>query len=188
MSIQIDNLLKQTRPKMDSVLKSYEIELSNLRTGRASAALVENLTIEAYGVPVPIKQIAYISLPDAASIMISPYDKQLLKPLEESLAKADLGAMPVNIGTAIRISLPPLTEERRNELIKVAKVKAEEARIALRNVRADAWNKVQKLVEEKQVSEDDKYYGLENLKKLIEEFNGKIEAMLEQKEKEIGTI
>ena len=184
----LDIIIKQSRPKMDRVVEAFFDDLKGIHTGRASAALVEDIKVSHYNAMIPLKQIASISAPHANLIVISPWDKGALQPIETAIKESGMQINPVNDGANIRISLPPMSEERRKELVKLIHQKAEEAKIALRNIREDSWRQIQK--EEKQgiITEDDRYRGESELNKIIAEYNKKVEEIIKKKEQEIMTI
>ena len=184
----LDEILKSIKPKMDAILTALANEFRTLHTGRASASLVEDLLIDYYGTKTPLKQMAQITTPQANQILIIPWDQNASKDIENSIRESELGLNPSSEGKQIRIILPPLTEERRRELTKVVKSKSEQSKVIVRNIRRDAWEKIQKSEKEGKITEDDKYDGQEKLNKLIEDHNLKIEKMCEDKEKEIMTV
>jgi ribosome recycling factor len=163
-------------------------ELSTLRTGRASAALVENIEVEVYGSRTPIMHMAQIMIPEPRSIAIQPYDKNALKDIEKAIQASNLGINPVNDGTYIRLSIPQMTEDRRKELVKVVGQMAEKARVSVRNVREEIWKEIQKMEKDGKLSEDDKMSGKEELQKVVDKHNDEIKKMSEAKEKEVMTI
>jgi len=165
------SLINGTKPKMQEVLKQLDEEFKNLRIGKANSSLVEDIKVLYYGTQTPLKQMASVSTPDAKTITIQPWDKNSLGDIEMAVRNADLGLSPVNDGNVVRISLPPLTEERRQELVKHLKTVAEEARVALRNIRSDVWNSVKSLEKDGKLTEDDKYRAEEELNKIIDDFN-----------------
>jgi len=173
---------------MSEVISKLEEDLRTVRTGKASSVLVENIQVSYYGTQTALKQMANISTPDASLIVIQPWDLNALGDIEIAIRNANLGLGTTNDGRVIRISLPPLTEERRNEFVKLIHQKAEACRIALRNLRKEGWEEVQKLEKDGSLTEDDKYRGEDELNKLIEEYNKKIQTAIEIKEKELKTI
>lgn len=184
----LEKIINEAKPRMQQVLEKLEEELKTIRTGRASSGLVENVLVTYYGTPTPLKQVASISIPDGSLIVIQPWDKSVMHDIETGIRGANLGFNPINDGQVIRISLPPLTQERRGEFVKSIHQKVEAARIAMRNVRKDAWEEVQKQEKVGEITEDDRYLGEERLNKLIDEYNKKVEEAGEGKEKEIMTI
>lgn len=180
--------IESLKPRLDETLIHFTDEAAKLRTGRAHPALVEGILVDYYGTETPLKQIAGVSIPEARSIVISPWDKGALLQIESAIRAGDLGLNPVNDGSVIRITLPALTEDRRKELVKSLNQRSEEARIAVRTAREDVWKEIQKLEAEGGISEDDKFHGKDELQKVVDEYNKKIEELREKKEAEIMTI
>jgi len=181
-------IIEKIRPNLDKSIEHFKEELNQLRTGRASTALVENLLVDYYGAKSPLKQVASLSTPEPRMITISPWDKDNLVSIEKAIRESQLNLQPNNDGQVIRINIPQLTEERRRDLIKVLNQKAEEAKIVVRKVREDAWEEIQKLEKSGKISEDDKFSSKENLQEVINEYNGKIQAIRDVKEKDVMTI
>jgi ribosome recycling factor len=180
--------MKILRQKFDQVIDKLSEDFKGIRTGRASSGLVENIIVTYYGQNTPLKQMANITTPDAALIQIQPWDKNSLGDIELAISNSDLNLSPTNDGNVIRISLPPMTQERREELVRNISKKAEEARIALRNVRGEAWEQIQKMQKAGTLTEDDKYSAEEELNKTINDYNKKIETVFKEKETEIRSI
>lgn len=178
-------LLKDGEKRMDGAVKNLEKDFSKLRTGRASTALVENVMVDYYGTPTPLNQIASISVPDPRSITIQPWDKAAFGAAEKAILKSDLGLTPINDGKVIRINIPPLTEERRKELVKVAKKYTEEAKVAVRNVRRDLNEGLKKKLKDKAITEDDERKGVDDVQKLTDKHVKLCDDTLAKKEKEI---
>jgi len=185
INIEVDKILKDARLKMEDSLRIFERDLAAIRTGRASAMLVENILVEVYNSKMPLKGLATISVPEATSIVVVPFDKNNISAIEQAIRESDLGINPVNTGLNLRLVFPPMTEERRKELSKIVFDKAEETRISLRLLRKEAWDKARAIPS---VTEDDKYWVEEHLNRLIEEFNGKIEELAGRKEGELMRI
>mgnify|MGYP001589678436 CR=1 FL=1 len=182
------SIINNTKPKMQQVVDKLVVEFKNLRVGMASSSLVEGIKVEYYGTPTPLNQMASVSVPDAKSIVIQPWDKNNLGDIELAVRNADLGLSPVNDGNNIRINLPPLTEERRQELVKHSKTISEEARVALRNIRQDVWNQIKSLEKDGKLTEDDRYRAESELNKTIDDFNRKMEQETDIKGKEIMKV
>jgi ribosome recycling factor len=180
--------IKEAEEKMKKALASLDKEFSRLRTGRASTSLLDGIRVDYYGTPTPIDQIASVSTPDSRTITIQPWDRKAFSDVEKAIQKSDLGLTPVNDGKIIRIGIPPLTEERRKDLAKVAKKYTEEAKVAVRNVRRDANEALKKLKNDKKISEDDQHKGQEEIQKLTDAYVAKSDAALAKKEKEIMEI
>lgn len=180
-----EEILDEMRQKMNKTLKALERELKKIRTGRASAALLEGLKVECYETVMPIEQVASISVPESRLIVIQPWDKSILGNIEKAILKSDLGLTPMNDGQVIRIAIPPLTEERRKELAKLAKRAAEECKVAVRNHRREANEMFKELKNEKEISEDDLFKAQNQVQKITDEYIEKIEKITAKKEKEI---
>jgi ribosome recycling factor len=181
----VKDVLQDAENKMQSANKSFEESLATLRTGRASPMLVEKLMVDYYDVPTPLMQLATISAPEPRLLAIKPFDPGSIKTIEKGILASDLGLNPSNDGKIIRLAIPPLTEDRRRELAKIVHHRAEEARVAVRNVRRDAHNDLREFEKEKVISEDDLKRGEEELQKLTDKHIEKIEDAVKRKEKEI---
>lgn len=181
----VKEILHQTEEKMKKALESMSREFSEIRTGRASPTLVEGLHIDYYGTPTLLKQLASISAPDAHLLLIQPWDITAITEIEKAIMKSNLGITPSNDGKAIRLSLPPLSKERRQELAKVVHKMSEEGRVSLRTIRRDAKEGVEKLEKDKAISEDDKFRSIAELQKSVDKYIAKIDELLKNKEKEI---
>ncbi len=184
----MDTLIKDCKERMSKALQSLGKDFSKLRTGRASSLLVEDIRVDYYGTPTPLSQIASIAVPDSRTITIQPWDRNAFSDVEKAILKSDLGLTPINDGKIIRISIPTLTEERRKDLVKVAKKYTEEAKIAVRNVRRDANDSLKKLKNDKEITEDDQHKGQDEVQKLTDEFVAKADETFAEKEKEIMEI
>ncbi|MCM8781209.1 MAG: ribosome recycling factor [Candidatus Omnitrophica bacterium] len=160
-------------------------EFSEIRTGRASPSLVEGMHIDYYGTPTLLKQLASIFVPDAHLIVIQPWDPSVIPEIEKAILKSNLGINPSNDGKVIRLSVPPLSKERRQELVKVVHKMAEEGRISLRTIRREAKEVLERLEKDKVIPEDDKFRGIDELQKLVDKYIAKIDELLKNKEKEI---
>lgn len=181
-------IIEKKKTDFEKVLDHFQQELNQLRTGRASVSLVENLMVDYYGTKSPLKQVASITIPEARTIVISPWDKGSLGNVEKAVRESQLNLNPNNDGQVVRINIPPLTEERRKELVKILNQKAEEARIGVRKCREEAWEEIQHLARDGKIGEDDKFAGKDRLQEVVDEYNGKIEKMRESKEREILTV
>src|SRR5512146_2123368 len=173
---------------MKGAIQSLEEELTGIRTGRASPALVERLQVEYYGTPVPLVQLASISVPEPRALLIRPFDATSLKAIERAILASELGLTPNNDGKVIRLNIPTLTEERRRELVKVVNSRLEEARVAVRNVRRDLMKDLREFEKEKLISEDDLEKAEEELQKLTDKMIEHIEVIGEKKQKEIMEV
>jgi ribosome recycling factor len=173
------------RDRMEKCLESLGRELGTVRTGRASPALVERLVVDYYGAPTPLQTLAGISVPEPAQLAIRPYDRSALSAIEKAIQKSDLGLTPTNDGDTIRIAIPQLNEERRKELVKVVHRKAEEARVAVRNVRRDEVDHLRKVEKEGHVSKDEVESKLAELQKTTDQFIGRVDDAQQKKEAEV---
>jgi len=181
----VSEIEKQAKEKMDKAIEAMEHEFASLRTGRASAALLEGVAVEAYGAVTPIKQLATISTPDAKSLVIQPWDKNLMAAIERAILAANLGFTPQNDGKVIRINIPPLTEERRKELVKMAHKMAEKGRVAVRNVRRHSNEEARKAAHDHHMSENERDIVMEKVQELTDEHIERIDQLLAAKEEEI---
>ncbi|MGE7914026.1 ribosome recycling factor [Lysinibacillus xylanilyticus] len=178
-------VLEQTKEKMNKTIAAFSRELSSIRAGRANASLLDRISVEYYGAPTPINQLAGVSVPEARLLVIAPYDKTILGEIEKAIMKSDIGITPTNDGSVIRLMIPALTEERRKDLVKQVKKEAEDAKIAVRNVRRDANDDLKKLEKAGEITEDDlRGYG-EDIQKLTDDFIVKVDQVTKDKEKEI---
>lgn len=181
-------VISDAESRMKKSLAAMEEEFDTIRTGRASAALFEKIKVEYYGNPTPLNQVASISIPESRLVVIQPWDKGLLNEIEKAIQKSELSLNPSNDGKVIRINIPPLTEERRKEYVKIAKNMAEQARVAVRNIRRDANDELKKQQKSGDISEDDAKRGEDEIQKRTDSFVEKINTALEEKEKEILEI
>lgn len=180
--------IEKKRTDFEKSIEYFKEELNQLRTGRASAALVENIAVDYYGTKSQLKQIAGITIPEPRTIVIAPWDKGSLVFIESALRESQMNFNPMNDGQVIRINIPTLTEDRRKELVKVLNKKAEEARIAIRKQREEIWEEIQEAEKSGTIGEDDKFKGKDELQKVVDEYNGKIEEIRKRKEEEILTV
>lgn len=181
-------LRKRATERMEGAIEVFKKDLASIRTGRASLSLLEGITVDYYGTPTPIQQVASLSIPEPRQILIQPWEQRLIPEIEKAIMKSDLGLTPTNDGKVIRINIPPLTEERRKQLVKVVRKRAEEARIAIRNIRRDTNEELKKLEKDKHLSEDIVKRSQEEIQKLTDSFIGKIDDILAHKEKEIMEV
>lgn len=184
----IKDLLKETDSRMHGAIHALEENLLAIRTGRANPALVEKIHVEYYGSDVPLMQLASISVPEPRSLLIKPFDKSSMKSIEKAILASSLGLTPNNDGQSIRLNLPPLTEDRRRELVKHVHHRLEEARVSLRNVRRDAMKDLKDFENEKMISEDDRKRGEEELQKLVDKVMTEIDRIGHRKEQEIMEV
>ena len=181
-------VLGETERKMDSSITALKRELSAIRTGRATPALIENVPVDYYGVSTPLNQIASISAPDTRAIMVQPWDKQALQEIEKSLIKSDMGFNPSNDGTIITVPIPPLTQERRQELVRLLKRKLEESKVSIRNVRRDGIDSLRKLERAKSISQDENRRTQEQLQKSTDSHVKIVDELGASKETEIMQV
>ncbi|MBM7716455.1 ribosome recycling factor [Siminovitchia sp. FSL H7-0308] len=180
-----NQVISNVKEKMKKAIQVYTRELASIRAGRASAALLDKISVDYYGVPTPINQLATVSVPEARLLVIQPYDKAVLGDMEKAILKSDLGLTPANDGSLLRISIPQLTEERRKELVKQVKREAEDAKVVIRNIRRDGNDELKKLEKNGDISEDDlRSYG-EDIQKLTDEHIKKIDQITKEKEQEV---
>jgi len=184
----IADVLKETKVRMKGAVQSLKEDLSAIRTGRASPALVEKLSVEYYGQPTPLIQLASISVPEPRQLLIKPFDPGSVKDIEKAVQTSDLGLTPNSDGKVIRLNLPPLTEERRRDLVKVVHARVEEAHVAVRNIRRDAIKDMREFKDEKLISEDDLKRGEDETQKLTDEIVREIDNMGQAKEKEVMEV
>jgi ribosome recycling factor len=178
-------VFEATKDRMSKAIQAYTRELASVRAGRASASLLDRITVDYYGAPTPVNQLAGISVPEARLLVIQPYDKSILGEIEKAILKSDLGLNPSNDGSIIRIMIPQLTEERRKDLVKVVKKASEEAKIAIRNIRRDANDELKKLEKNGEITEDAQRGYSDDIQKLTDDNIAKIDQITKDKEKEI---
>ncbi len=184
----MDRIIKDTEKTMRETLSRLADDLKKIRTGRASTSLVEDLKVSYYGTMMSMREVATLSAPEAGLIQIKPFDKGAINDIETAIRNADLGLSPINDGIFIRVSLPPLTQERRTDLAKQAKKTGDAAKVALRTVRGENWEIIQKSVKDGSLTEDDKYSGEKKLNELIDKMNSEIDKIISEKEKEIMSL
>ncbi len=184
----IDQIINEIRPKMKDSIKELISELSRIRTGRAHASILDGVRAMYYGNLTPLNEMATISVPEPTVITVKPWDRGVLADIETAIRNSDLGLSPVNDGQQIRLVLPPMTGERRAEIVSQIKKQAEQTKVILRNIRGDAWSKVQAAVKNKEATEDDKYEAEEKLNKVILEMNKEVDRIASEKEAEILKI
>ncbi|RKY42377.1 MAG: ribosome recycling factor [Candidatus Makaraimicrobium thalassicum] len=182
---EVDRIVKETEDRMQTALESVRKQFSTIRTGRAHPALVESVKVDYYGTKTPLKQLASVSAPEPRLIVIQPWDKGSMAEVEKAILASDVGITPTNDGKVIRLSMPQLTQERRDELVKVLHRIAEEGKISLRNARHNANEEAVKLEKENKMTEDDKFLTKERTQKLIDQYIKKVDTLLADKEEEI---
>ncbi|MBM6618413.1 ribosome recycling factor [Bacillus suaedaesalsae] len=182
------SVIKTAKEKMDKAIQAYQRELATIRAGRASAALLDKITVDYYGAPTPVNQLASVNVPEARMLVITPYDKTSLGEIEKAIMKSDLGITPTNDGSVIRIVIPALTEERRVELTKLVKKYGEEAKVAVRNIRRDANDDLKKLEKNGEITEDELRNFTDDIQKETDIHIAKVDAVTKEKEKEIMAV
>ena len=183
--IDYRKIIEKIKPEMEKAVKTFEEEIKAIKSSRASSELVENLQVECFGQKFHLRQLGQISIPEPRQILISPWDPSYIEPIVKAIEKSGLGMNPTVDGNSIRITLPPVTEEFKKNLLRILSQKKEAAKKKIREARTDAWDEIQDAFLEGKISEDQKYKGKEELQDLVEEFNEKIEEIAERKEKEI---
>lgn len=184
----IADVKKSAEQKMQKSLETLKADLGKVRTGRAHTGILDHVTVDYYGTPTPVSQVANVNLLDARTIGVSPWEKNLIGAVEKAIRDADLGLNPATVGDVIRVPMPPLTEERRKELIKVVKGEAENARVAVRNVRRDANSALKDLLKDKAISEDEERRAQEDIQKLTDRYVAEIDKALQAKEADLMAI
>ena len=184
----IDDIKQDARNRMQKSIEAFKVELSKIRTGRAHPSLLNHVTVDYYGSEVPIGQAANITVEDARTLAVTPWDKSMVGVIEKAIMTSDLGLNPSTAGTVIRVPMPPLTEERRKELVKVVRELAENARVAVRNIRRDANGDLKTLARDKDISEDEDRKGQELVQQVTDTSVEEIDALLQEKEKELMEI
>ncbi len=182
------NIVQLYKEQFDKTIDFLKTDISGLRTGRATPALVDGVIVEAYGTKQPLKSVASVSVADAKTLVIEPWDKGLMQAVEAGLRMSPLGINPINDGKLIRLPLPELNQERRQELLKVLNQKMEQARISLRKVREEVRNAIESAEKNKQITEDEKFQYQDDLEQMVKEFNEQVKMIGEEKDKEITTI
>ncbi|WP_017316089.1 ribosome recycling factor [Mastigocladopsis repens] len=180
--------LAEAESTMQKTVESTQRAFNTIRTGRANASLLDKVTVDYYGSPTPLKSLANISTPDSTTILIQPYDRNSLNLIEKAISMSDVGLTPSNDGSLIRLNIPPLTSDRRKELVKIAAKYAEEGRVAIRNIRRDALDTIRKLEKTAEISEDESRDQQDKLQKLTNKYTARVDELLAEKEKDITTV
>jgi len=183
-----ESIVKDAKTRMQKSVDAVRDELTKLRTGRASTALLDHLKVDYYGNPTPINQVATVSVADARTLAVNPWEKNMVPVVEKAILESDLGLNPVSAGDVIRIPLPPLTEERRKEMTKLVRAEGEAGKVALRNIRRDANNHLKELLKTKELAEDEEKRALDEIQKMTDEFSGKVDQVIHDKEQEIMEV
>ena len=184
----VNEVLSEAKKAMEKAVKALKKEMSRVRTGRASISMLDDVTVEYYGVPTPLSQVATLSVPEARLITVQPWEKNLIPAIEKAIFKADLGLTPSSDGVLIRLPVPALTEERRREMVKMIKRMAEDAKISVRNARRDANENLKMLEKEKEITEDAQKRSEKDVQQLTDEYVSTIDAVVQTKEQEVMEI
>lgn len=184
----IDEIKQDAQDRMGKSVDALKVNLNKVRTGRAHPSLLDNVTVEYYGVDTPLNQVGNVSVPDARTLAITVFDKGMIGAVEKAILKSDLGLNPASQGTLIRIPLPPLTEERRKDLVRVVKGEAENGKVAIRNIRRDANSDIKTLNKEKEISDDEMHQAEDEIQKITDTFVKQVDAILAEKEAELMEI
>ncbi|HEX7027680.1 MAG TPA: ribosome recycling factor [Gammaproteobacteria bacterium] len=184
----INDIKKDAEKRMQRSIEALIHELSRMRTGRASTGLLDHINVEYYGSTMPIKQVANVVVEDARTLSITPWEKQMIPVIEKAIMTAELGLNPVTAGSVIRVPMPPLTEERRREFVRLVKQEGENARVAVRNIRRDANSDLKQLLKDKEITEDEDRRAQDAIQKLTDKYIEEIEVILEKKEKDIMEV
>ena len=184
----IEEIIENTKERMSKSVDSLQRDLGGIRTGRASTSLVENINVEYYGTQTPLNQLSSISVPEARTIVIQPWDKEALEEIEKGILKSDLGITPNSDGSIIRINVPELTEERRREMVKIVSNMVEEGHVAIRNIRRDSLERIRTLDKEKEISQDDGRRAQQELQNVTDSFITEMDSIKSQKEKEVMEV
>lgn len=184
----VQDIIKDTKQKMVKAVEAVKHELITIRTGRATPGLIEGVKVDYYGNPTPLKQVANIGAPEPTLLTVQPWEKNMLQIVENAIRNANLGLNPSNDGTLIRVPIPALNEERRKEYVKLTKKYGEQGKVSIRNIRREANDLLKKIEKDKQISEDEKKRGEDEVQKLTDKYTAEIDSLLEQKEKEIMEV
>lgn len=184
----IDDLMKSQEEKMNKTLDGLKKDYASLRAGRATPSLLDKVMVDYYGTPTPVNQVATVTVPEPRMILIKPYEKNSIKEIEKAIQKSELGLTPNSDGTSIRLAIPQLTQERRKEIVKVVNKKAEDAKVAMRNIRRDANEAIKKAEKNKEITEDDKKEATEKIQKLLDKFIKSVDSTRTSKEKEVMEV
>jgi ribosome recycling factor len=184
----INEIKQDSERRMKKTIESLHIDMSKIRTGRANAGLLDHVQVDYYGTLTPLNQVANVSASDARTILVTPWEKAMVSAIEKAILTSDLGLNPSTVGAAIRVPMPPLTEERRKELIKVVRNEGEQGKVSIRNIRRDANNQLKDLVKDKAISEDDERRAVEVIQKLTDKYILEIDTLLAVKEKDLMEV
>jgi len=181
----LDEIKKDAGDRMGKSVASLQQDLTKIRTGRAHTSLLDHITVEYYGSPVPLQQVANINVEDSRTLTVSPWEKDMVKPIEKAILHSDLGLNPASAGTIIRVPLPPLTEERRKDMIRLVRSEAEGGRVAIRNIRRDALGDIKDLLKEKMIGEDDEHRAHDEIQAITDKYVADVDKLLAEKESEL---
>jgi len=184
----LDEIKKDASDRMDKSVASLQLDFTKIRTGRAHTSLLDHITVAYYGSQVPLNQVGNVTVEDSRTLVVSPWEKDMVKPIEKAIMSSDLGLNPATAGTIIRVPLPALTEERRKDLIRVVRSEAEGGRVAIRNIRRDALGDVKDLLKEKMIGEDEEHRAHDEVQAITDKHVAKIDAILAEKESELMEI
>lgn len=184
----INEIKQDSERRMQKTIEALHTDMSKIRTGRANIGLLDHVSVDYYGTPTPLNQVANITASDSRTILVTPWEKSMVAAVEKAILTSDLGLNPSTAGNAIRVPMPPLTEERRKELIKVVRNEGEQGRISIRNIRRDANNQLKDLVKDKSISEDEERRATEVIQKLTDKYIAEVDALLTEKEKDLMEI
>lgn len=184
----INEIKQDSERRMKKTIESLHVDMTKIRTGRASVGLLDHVQVDYYGTVTPLNQVANISASDARTILVTPWEKSMVSAIEKAILTSDLGLNPATVGAAIRVPMPPLTEERRKELIKVVRNEGEQGKVSIRNIRRDANNQLKDLVKDKSISEDDERRAGEIIQKLTDKYILEVDTLLAEKEKDLMEV
>ncbi|MCI0654145.1 MAG: ribosome recycling factor [Methylococcaceae bacterium] len=184
----IEDIVKDTESRMRKSVEVLKHEFSKIRTGRAHTSLLDHIMVPYYGNETPLKQIANVAVEDSRTLTVTPWEKNIVPVIEKAILTSDLGLNPATSGTVIRIPLPPLTEERRKDLVRVVRHEAEQGRVAIRNIRRDANSELKEALKEKLVSEDDEHQGIDRIQAITDRFIKEVDRQLQEKEKDLLSV
>lgn len=184
----INNIKQDSEKRMQKTIEVLKVDMTKVRTGRANAGLLDHVQVDYYGNLTPLSQVANVTTSDSRTIMVTPWEKSMVAAVEKAILNANLGLNPATAGSAIRVPMPPLTEERRKELIKVVRNEGEQGRVSIRNIRRDANSQLKDLVKDKAISEDDEHRATEVIQKLTDKYIAEVDVVLAQKEKDLMEV
>ncbi|MGQ3889048.1 ribosome recycling factor [Legionella sp. CNM-1927-20] len=184
----INEIKQDAEKRMKKTVETLRHDLTKIRTGRANASLLDHVQVDYYGNPTPLNQVANITTSDSRTLLVTPWEKSMVAAIEKAILNADLGLNPATAGTAIRVPMPPLSEERRKEMIRIVRAEGEQGRVAIRNIRRDANTHLKELVKEKEISEDDERRAGEVIQKITDKYIAEVDAALSEKEKDLMEI